>query len=262
MMSRHLFQAYRATVEQAWLPIFVADGYDTETLLKGCELAGLKVIEYTLRRPDASEVILRLKERFPDTVILMGSTIDSDEIICQRRAKFPQLMTLSELAPYVDGFVSMLPYSDETLKKYGKTHLCIPTAESGGEALRQIKSGAAIIKVLGPDLSLSKRLHALPTFDYCPTYVTGGITPERMEEAFSAGNILCATGFDVILRGIEPNRLTAHIAAERIMAFVDAAKQARDRIFPALANTEHLSDREFLEALPNYCGIPLPEESL
>ena len=256
-MSNNLFKAYRKMIEQAWIPIFVDDLFDTEILLEGCRLAGLEAVEYTLRRKDADKVVPTLKSRLPETVILMGSTIDSDDIVNERKGRFPQLMTLSELAPHVDGFVSMLPYSDETLEKYRNTHLCIPTADSGGEALRQVKSGAAVIKVLGPDLSLSKKLHALPTFNYCPTYVTGGITKERMDEVFSLGNILCATGFDVLLRGIEPSELTAELVAEQIKAFVDAAKEARDKAYPKLKNAESLSDEDFVKALPNYCGIKI-----
>ena len=255
-MTSHLFVHYRKMIEQAWIPIFVDDAFDTNILLEGCRIAGLDVIEYTLRRKDADRVLPTLKSRFPDTVILMGSTIDSEEIVQAQKEKFPQLMTLSELAPYVDGFVSMLPYSDETLHTYKNTHLCIPTAESGGEALRQIKAGASIIKVLGPDLSLAKRLHALPTFNYCPTYVTGGITTERMEEAFAAGNILCATGFDVLLKGVEPSALTPVLVAERLCAFVNTAKEVRAQVFPALKDTERLSDEEFRRVLPNYCPIP------
>lgn len=254
-MNNPLFTNYRKIVEQAWIPIFVADDYDTQVLLEGCILAGMQVIEYTLRRTDAAQVVTWLKSRYPETVVLMGSTIDSDNIVNARKEKHPQLMTISELAPYVDGFVSMLPYSDETLKKYSKTHLCIPAAETSGEALRQMKSGAAFIKVLGPDLTLSKRLHALPTFNYCPTYITGGMIPERMEEAFAAGNILCAAGFDVVLKGVKPEDLTPELVAKRIHMFADAAKAARDEVCPQLRNTAELSDEVFLQRLPNYCGI-------
>ena len=112
-----------------------------------------------------------------------------------------------------------------------------------------------MIKVLGPDFAFSKKLHALPTFDYCPTYVTGGVTPERMEEAFAAGNILCASGFDVVLRGIAPSELTAEIVAERICSFVTAAKAAQKKARPELIGCEKLSDEEFIKVLPNYCNI-------
>ena len=47
------------------MPIFGQDDFDTEVLLEGCQLAGLQVIEYTLRRADANTVIptLRLTTR-------------------------------------------------------------------------------------------------------------------------------------------------------------------------------------------------------
>jgi len=251
-MNQQLFKNYRKLVEQVWIPIFVKDELNTDILLEGCALAGLDVIEYTLRREDAAKVVKTLKKQYPETVVLMGSTIDSDTIVNERKGKYPQLMTIAELAPFVDGFVSMMPYSDETLRKYSKTHLCIPAAETSGEALRQVNAGAAFIKVLGPDLTLSKWLHALPTFNYCPTYITGGMIPERMEDAFSAGNILIAAGFDVVLKGIDPADLTPELVAERIRIFLDAAKRARAKACPQLEDTQALTDEEFLKCLPNY----------
>lgn len=254
-MKTARFADYRKVFEQVWMPIFGQDDFDTEMLLEACRIAGLKVIEYTLRRQDADKVIPQLKQRFPEAVIFVGSTIDDDKIVYQMKGKYPQLMTIGELAPYVDGFVSMLPYSDETLEKFAKTHLCIPAAETGGEALRQVKKGAAFIKVLGPDFSFSKRLHAVPTFGYCPTYITGGVTVERMEEAFAAGNVLCAAGFDVVLKGEDPASLTAEKVAQRITCFVEAAKRARAAVNPQLQELVSMSDEAFLAALPNYCSI-------
>ena len=237
------------------MPIFGQDDFDTEVLLEGCQLAGLQVIEYTLRRADANTVIPTLRQRFPEAVIVAGSTIDDENVIRQMQQKFPQLMSVAQLAPFVDGFVSMLPYSDATLEKYSCTHLCIPTAQTGGEALRQVGKGAAFIKVLGPDFSFSKNLHATPTFGYCPTYITGGVTMEWMEEAFAAGNMLCAAGFDVVLRGEDPATLTAQKVAEKLTCFVENAKKTRAAIYPQLENLESLSDEEFVKALPNYCSL-------
>lgn len=249
-----IFANYRKVFEQAWIPLFVKDDYDTDMLLEGCRLAGIQVLEYTLRREDAHKVVPTLKQKFPG-VVLMGSTIDDNAIVEQMKGKYPQLMTIGELAPYVDGFVSILPYSDETLQKYGKTHICIPAAETGGEALRQMKSGAAFIKVIGPDFTFSKQLHSAPTFGCCPTYITGGVTRERMAEAFAAGNVLCASGFDVVLRGEDPAALTAQRTAELITSFVETAKAARADICPQLAAPDTLTDEEFLAKLPNYCSV-------
>ena len=254
-MKATLFAKYRTLVTEAWMPIFGKDDFDTETLLEGCRLAGLTVLEYTLRRPDADRVIPTLQARFPNALIFAGSTIDDERIVRQMKGKFPQLLTVAELAPFVDGFISMLPYTDETLEKYRATHLSIPAAETGGEALRQMKHGAAFIKVTGPDFSFSKYLHAQPTFGYCPTYITGGVTRERMEEAFAAGNMLCAAGFDVILRGEDPKTVTPARVAELLASFAETAKRAREKENPRLRGLETLSDEDFLAALPNFCGV-------
>lgn len=254
-MNKNLLQAFRETAEQAFMPIFVFDSFDTETLLEGCRLAGVKSIEYTLRRADAHKVIPTLKSRMEGVTVFVGSTVDSEEITLQMKRHYPQLMTIKELAPYVDGFVSMLPYSDETLKTYRATHLMIPTAETSGEALRQMNSGATAIKVCGPDFSLSKKLHAAPTFNYCPTFITGGVTPERMEEAYSCGNILTAAGFDLILKGEESASLTAEKVAERLTFFIETAKAARKKINPFWESSASLSDEEFIATFPHYLSF-------
>ena len=196
-----------------------------------------------------------LKNRYPERVIYVGSTLDSDAIVAQMREKHPQLLTIGELAPFVDGFVSMLPYSDSTLEKYRATHLMIPTAETSGEALRQMSHGATVIKVCGPDFSFSKKLHAAPSFNYCPTFITGGVNSERMEEAYAAGNILTAAGFDLILKGEDYANLTPEKVAEKLNIYLTVAKSARERVMPWTKNTEKLTDEEFLAVFPHYCSV-------
>lgn len=254
-MNNKLFENYRKVYEQAFVPIFVHDDFDTETLLKGCELAGVRAIEYTLRRDDADKIIPTLKKRYPDVAVFVGSTIDDEKIVYQMKQKYPQLMTIAELAPYVDGLISMLPYSDETILKYKSTHLIIPTAETSGEALRQMKSGATMIKVCGPDFSFSKKLHSAPTFNYCPTFITGGVNLDRMEEAFSMGNVLTAAGFDLILKGEDTEALTAERVADRLTRYIDAAKTARSKVYSGLDKINLLSDNEFIHALPNFFSL-------
>ncbi len=254
-MKNTLLAKFRQTFEQAFVPIFVKDDFDTETLLAGCELAGVTVLEYTLRRPDAHRVLPTLKARYPENVIFVGSTVDCDAIVMQMREKHPQLLTIGALAPFVDGLVSMLPYSNETLEKYRSTHLMIPTAETSGEALRQMSHGATVIKVCGPDFSFSKKLHAAPTFNYCPTFITGGVNNERMEEAYAAGNILTAAGFDLILKGEDPATLTPEKVAQKLGIYLAAAKSAREKAQPWTKNSKTLSDEEFLAVFPHYCSV-------
>ena len=76
-----------------------------------------------------------------------------------------------------------------------------------------------------------------------------------MCEAFAAGNVLCAAGFDVVLKGENAETITPERVAELIRSFVETAKAARAEVNPRLQNIEALSDEEFLAALPNYCSV-------
>ncbi|PNV63899.1 hypothetical protein C0033_00780 [Clostridium sp. chh4-2] len=250
-----LLRNYRLVYQQAFIPIFVKDDFDTETLLAGVRLAGVRAMEYTLRREDAHRVLPGLKKKFPECAVLAGSTIDAPNIVRAMKPRFPQLMTLEELAPFVDGFVSMLPFCDGTIRGYRDTHLMIPSAESSGEALRQMRSGATFIKHSGPGTDFTRKLHAAPTFNYCPTFITGGISPDRMEEVYVAGDVLTAAGFDLILKGVDPDVLTPELVAQKLEVFLDTAKAARLLAHPELEGIEQMSDGEFLRVLPNVCSI-------
>lgn len=254
-MNSKLFSDYRKIYEQAFMPIFVKDSFDTDTLIEGCKLAGVGAVEYTLRREDANVVLPTLKQKMDGVTVLVGSTIDCDKVVEQIKQKNSQLLTIDEVAPYVDGLVSMLPYSDKTIEKYKDSHIIIPTAETSGEALRQISAGATFIKVCGPDFSFSKSLHAAPTFNYCPTFITGGVTLERMREAYEMGNVLTAAGFDLILKGEDAKTLTKERVCERLLKFINTAKTARAEIYPQLKDIDKMTDSEFISALPNYFSL-------
>ena len=252
-MNKRLLKCYRMAFEQCLVPIFVRDAFDTETLLRGCELAGVKVVEYTLRRTDAAQVIPQLRKRWPDCGLFIGSMLDSDKIINQLRRKQPQLMTFAELADIgVDGFVSMLPFSDETIRTYSDRCVMIPSASTPGEALRQMDAGAHIIKLMGNNRDLCKACHSAPTHGFCPIFVTGGVTPERMPEVYADGAVLTASGFDLMLKGLDPTTLTAETVADRLRTFIDAAVVARNEVLPQFKDTHNLSDEEWLSLLPHY----------
>ena len=249
-----LFGLYRKMYEQCFVPIFVRDDFDTEILLEGCRLSGITFFEYTLRRKDAKEVIPALKERCPWGHFTVGSTLDSEVIVRKLTAKYPQLMTLEELANAgVDGFVSMLPMSSESIRQYAAARLILPGAQTTWDALRQLDAGAHFIKVLGNNLDLVRALNAEPAFRFCPVFVTGGVRPETMSQVYGAGAVLTAAGFDVILKDLEPERVTAELVAERIRWFVCEAQKAREEAFPELRGLEEMSDEAFLNVLPNFC---------
>ncbi|MCL5103191.1 MAG: bifunctional 4-hydroxy-2-oxoglutarate aldolase/2-dehydro-3-deoxy-phosphogluconate aldolase [Armatimonadetes bacterium] len=249
-MSR-LFDAYRAFHEQGFIPIFVGSGLDSKMLVEACIKAGMKGIEYTLRRPDAHEMIPWIRENYPDLFLLAGSTLDDDNILARAKKKYPQLLTIAELdAMGVDGFVSMIGWSLESIKKYSSTRIIAPTAMTVTEAFQQMGAGAHLVKMLGSDIPLIKRCRADAAFGYCPILVTGGQTPERIPETIAAGAVLVGSGFDLILNGMSPN-VSCEEVANVLRMHLDVTNEARAKYWPDMAGVG--SDREaWLNSLPHY----------
>ncbi|MBR2616143.1 MAG: hypothetical protein IKC69_05640, partial [Clostridia bacterium] len=88
-----------------------------------------------------------------------------------------------------------------------------------------------------------------------PTFITGGVTPERMEEAYSMGNCLTAAGFDLILKGEDPATLTPERVAERLRFFLDTAKAARERVAPLWGEIFDKCDEDFVKSLPHFFSL-------
>jgi hypothetical protein len=55
-MSR-FYHTHRAMHQQAFMPIFCSDAFDSKAQVEACVAAGCTVIEYTLRKSDAREMI-------------------------------------------------------------------------------------------------------------------------------------------------------------------------------------------------------------
>jgi len=250
-MSR-LFDAYRATHEQGFLPIFVHDEFDSEKELEACLEAGLKVIEYTLRREDAATMIPKIREKYPDLYLLIGSTMDDDRIVGKMRRKHPQLRSLAELEAFEpDGYVSMIGWSLESIKKYRGHRIIMPTASTITEAFQQIGAGAHAAKLNGSNLDLVKQCRLAAAFDFCPILVTGGMTPERIPEAIDRGAVLIASGFDLMLKG-ESTDLSVKKMAQAVRTYVDATQEARAKRWPELAAASGSDPQTWLDSLPHY----------
>ena len=250
-MSR-LFDAYRAVHEQAFMPIFVADDFDSKMLVESCIEAGCTGIEYTLRRRDAHKMIPWIRETYPDLYLLVGSTLDDDRILEKQRRKHPQLVPISELdAMGVDGFVSMIGWHEESIREYCNRRLIMPTAMTVNEAFFQIGAGAHFAKLFGGDLAFVKRCRGAAAFGYCPIIVTGGVTTERMDEVMGAGAVLAATGFDLTLKGESADVDPKHVI-EVTRAYLDAAQAAQRKAFPDLAAAAGAEPEAWLDALPHF----------
>ena len=250
-----LLETYRKVYEQAFIPIFVDDAFDSLMLVDACVVAGFGAIEYTLRRKDANTMIPLIKERYPDLMILVGSTLDEDRIVQRMRDRYPQLLTLDELDSIgVDGFISYLSWNDDNIRKYSPRKLVIPSARTTGEAYRQIAAGAHFVKLAGNDLGLIKQCRLEPSFGYCPIFVSAGMTPERIPAAVEAGGVLISAGFDTIINGDAAN-VTVESIAESLRLRQRVTLESRATRWPDLsiaANTD-----EWLRSLPHYHPFPV-----
>jgi 2-keto-3-deoxy-6-phosphogluconate aldolase len=249
-MSR-LFEAYRALYEQAFVPIFTRDGYDSHMLLEACLEAGVRVIEYTLRRPDARQIIPWIRQHHPELILLVGSTIDDPEMVRRARRRHPQLLTLEELeAIGVDGFVSLLGFTQKSIRRYAATHLVIPAAMTLREAFEQSAAGAQFIKLLGPDLALAQLCANPGAYGFTPLFITGGMTTDRLPEAFAAGVHVAGTGFEFMLRDQPANPGRTEVAGA-VRRHVETARQAQRQRWPDLARAEGAAPQAWLDALPH-----------
>lgn len=246
-----LLEVYRAVHDQGFIPILTDDGFDSRMLVEAAVAAGCRVIEYTLRRRDADRMIPWVRENFPDLVLLAGSTLDDERIVRKQRRLHPQLRTLAELAEMgVDGFVSMIGFREETLRKYAGTHLLMPCAQTLTEAFRAVGAGAHVVKINGPDLTVVRTCRAEAAHGFCPVFVTGGQFRERIPETVAAGAVLVGTGMDLLLknetRGAAPPRVR-----DAIRSYLDVTRAARARHWPQLVPAGG-DEKLWLESLPHY----------
>ena len=250
-MSR-LFDAYRATHEQGFLPIFVRDDFDSKVLVEGCLEAGIKVLEYTLRREDAHEMIPWIRKNYPEVYLLAGSTLDSEKMVKQLRRKRPQLRTVAELDDMdVDGFVAMIGWTEESIRTYSPRRLVMPTASTVNEVFLQVNAGAHFAKLNGTQLDLVSRCRMSAAHDYAPLFVTGGMTTERIPLAVEAGAVAFAAGFDLMLKD-KPRDIAPKEVAEALKPYLTVTSEARAKKWPALGEAIGGDRDAWLDALPHY----------
>jgi len=246
-----LFETYRAVHRQGFIPIFVEDGRDARLEVAACVEAGLEVIEYTLRRGDVREMIPWVREIYPHLKILVGSTIDNDAIVNKLKAKHPQLMTLDELADLgADGFVSMLRWSEESIRRFAPTHVVAPCATTLGEAYEMCSHGAHFIKFVQPEESLIRQVRAAPTFQFCPVFVTGGMDLQRIPATIKAGAVSIGSGFDLTLKD-RPRDIGVSDIAAVMVRYRETVAQARRDAYPAMMEAQDAGRAEWLASLPH-----------
>ncbi|MEC7528744.1 MAG: bifunctional 4-hydroxy-2-oxoglutarate aldolase/2-dehydro-3-deoxy-phosphogluconate aldolase, partial [Pseudomonadota bacterium] len=143
----------------------------------------IKVLEVTLRTPAAIDVIKRIAQEVPDSLIGAGTVTNAQQLkaVVEAGAKFAISpgMTADLLKAGMDSEIPLIPGISSTSdlmkgKDAGYTHMKFFPAEASG-GVKAIKS------ISGP----------FPDVTFCPT---GGIGPNNYNDYLALNNVKCVGG--------------------------------------------------------------------
>lgn len=229
MRAVQLLEKYDNTVAQGWIPIFVDDGRDALKLTEACVEAAVSTIEVTCRRPEALEEIRRIKDRWPELTVLAGSTVDDDRVAQYVHERGSPLPTIDQLADAgADGFVSIFPFAQTTIRKYASTHLLIPGVSTLGEAYSMIVEGAHFAKMVLTPAETIGLYTSRPTHGVIPFLVTGSVTEDQFECYVRNGAVLLAGGWDIMLPA-DSERDNVQEYTDAVLRYTRGIALARER---------------------------------
>lgn len=166
------------------VPVLVINDVEKAVpLAKALMEGGIKVLEVTLRTPAAIDVIKRIAQEVPDSLIGAGTVTNAQQLkaVVEAGAKFAISpgMTADLLKAGMDSEIPLIPGISSTSdlmkgKDAGYTHMKFFPAEASG--------GVKAIKLIsGP----------FPDVTFCPT---GGIGPNNYNDYLALNNVKCVGG--------------------------------------------------------------------
>lgn len=166
------------------VPVMVLNDVEKAVpLAKALMAGGIKVLEVTLRTPAALEVIQRIAEEVPESLIGAGTVTNAQQLkaVIEAGAKFAISpgMTPDLLEAGMKAEIPLIPGISSTsdlmqAKDAGYTYLKFFPAEASG--------GAKAIKSIGGPF---------PEMTFCPT---GGIGLGNYNDYLSLSNVICVGG--------------------------------------------------------------------
>ena len=166
------------------VPVLVINDVEKAVpLAKALMEGGIKVLELTLRTPAAIDVIKRIAQEVPDSLIGAGTVTNAQQLkaVVEAGAKFAISpgMTADLLQAGMDSEIPLIPGISSTSdlmkgKDAGYTHMKFFPAEASG-GVKAIKS------ISGP----------FPDVTFCPT---GGIGPNNYNDYLALNNVKCVGG--------------------------------------------------------------------
>lgn len=247
-----------AVIRQGFLPIYVHDRFDSRTLIEGAIEAGCTVLEYTCRRHDAREMIPWIKKEFPHVAVFGATLVDGPRVEKHLKKTTPNFIPVAEMVDLgVDGLVSFVRFRPETYEHFGEHLVFIAGVSTANEALDQLELGADLVKMaVGTQSQIDVfRTSRAAVHHAYPVMVTSGVTVEKAAECIRDGAVLTSAGFDLTLKDMmdKPEQVTKQIVADRMKAYLDAVRVAREKSQPAFAKAVADGVENPLQAGPWVC---------
>ena len=156
---------------------------DSAPLARALHAGGLRVIEMTMRTPDALPIMEAMKAEQPDLIIGMGTIRTPDDI-------------KSAVGHGADFLVSpgLTPVLADALLASGVP--CLPGVSTASEAMRASEMGFNGLKFFPAEAAggvdfLKSLSGPLPDIRFCPT---GGISKDRVKDYLALANVGCVGG--------------------------------------------------------------------
>lgn len=252
-----LAERYCVVHQQGFLPIFVRDHFDAVQLTEACVRAGARAVEITCQRGKVTDEIRRIREAFPNLLILVGSCVDDGPMLQFLRKRRPDVPAIGELCDIgVDGFVSAMPLSLETVARLSETHLVIPGVETVTEAVAAVEAGAHFAKLFNVSRVGEHRRVAFatskPVYGLLPILATGNVTVDKIEPYVKAHVALVGAGWDRLLGQryeAMQDRPDLDAMASICRSYLDTMAAARREHQPELSGN---NAQQYLKSIPHY----------
>lgn len=255
-MAAGLMQKYTEVHKQGFMPILVNDGLDAVAIAEVCVNEGCKAIEITCRRPRVMEEIHEIRSKFPDLIIMVGSVVDDSVLLPylrSRRDHFPSIEQLSRAG--IDGYVSQLPISNQTLAAYSDRFLMIPGVETLSEAVDALNAGAHFVKFCSMIPDDMRRINNQASYHLFPVFYTGGASAELIPQYIRNGAVLVGSGWDLILprsQSASKSEFDPREASRRLRSFNNSLHAARAELISGYEQLLQSGADVYLQSLHHY----------
>lgn len=166
------------------MPVLTVERIDDAVpLARALVAGGLKVLEVTLRRPDAVQAIAAMVREVPGAIVGAGTVLTEDQLKSVKQAGAVFAISPGASASLVAAAKQLnLPY--------------LPAVATGSEIMEMHALGVKYLKFFPAEAAggagaLKHFAGPFPDIQFCPT---GGVSPSNAKTYFALPNVICVGG--------------------------------------------------------------------